>query len=60
MPRSQFAAVDTMLYCSAKSKLMNILEKMSSAETPDVAPPDIPQRNKCHTMADVQSKDKPS
>ena len=37
---------------------------MSSAETSDVAPPDIPQPNKCvaiiHTMADVQSMDKPS
>ena len=43
---------------------MNILENMSSAETSDVAPPDIPQPNKCitiiHTMADVQSMDKPS
>ena len=48
-----------MLYCSAKSKLMDILEKMSSAETFDVAPPDILQPNKCvaiiHTMANVQS-----
>ena len=37
---------------------------MSSAETSDVAPPDIPQPNKCvaiiHTMADVQTMDKPS
>ena len=36
---------------------MNILEKMSSAETSDIAPPDIPQTNKCFviivTMADV-------
>ena len=44
---------------------MDILEKkMSSAETSDVAPPDILQPNKCvtmtHTMADVQSMDKPS
>ena len=38
---------------------MDILEKMSSAETSDVAPPDILQPNKCvtiiHTMADVRS-----
>ena len=37
---------------------------MSTAETSDVAPPDIPQPNKgvmvIHTMADVQSMDKPS
>ena len=43
---------------------MDILEKMSSAETSDVAPPDIPQPNKCvaiiHTMAAIQSMDKPS
>ena len=62
--RSLFAADYTMLYCSAKSKLMGILEKVSSAETSDVAPPDIPQPNNCvvisHTMADVQSIDKPS
>ena len=36
---------------------MDILEKMSSAETSDVAPPDILQPNKCisiiDTMADV-------
>ena len=46
-----------MLHCSAKSKLMDILEQMSSAETSDVAPPDIPYPNKCFaiidTMADV-------
>ena len=57
MPRSLFAADGTMLYCSAKSKLMDILEKLSSAETSNVAPPDIPQPNKCfaiiNTMADV-------
>ena len=57
MPGSLFAADGTMLHCSAKSKLMDILEKMSSAETSDVAPPDIPQPNKCiaiiDTMADV-------
>ena len=43
---------------------MDILEKMSNAESSDVAPPDIPQPNKCgtsiHTMADVQSMDNPS
>ena len=43
---------------------MDILEKMSGAETSDVAPPDILQPSKCvtiiHTMADVQSMDKPS
>ena len=64
VPRLLFAADGTMLYCSAKSKLMDILEKMSSAETSDVAPPDILQPNKCvtiiHTMDDVQSMDKPS
>ena len=38
MPRSLFAADGTMLHCSAKSKLMDILEKMSSADTSDVAP----------------------
>ena len=41
---------------------MYILKKMSNAETSDVAPPDIPQPNKCatiiDTMADVQSMDK--
>ena len=64
VPRLLFAADETMLYCSAKSKIMDILEKMSSAETSDVAPPDILQPNKCvtiiHTMAEVQSIDKPS
>ena len=57
MPRSLFVADGTMLHCSVKSKLMDILEKMSSAETSDVVPPDIPQPNKCFatidTMADV-------
>ena len=37
---------------------------MSSADTFDVAPPDIPQPNKCvtmiYTMADIQKMDKPS
>ena len=42
VPSLLFAADDTMLYCSVKSKLMDILEKMSSASTSDVAPPDIP------------------
>ena len=54
---SLFAADGTMLHCSAKSKLMDILEKMFSAETSHVAPPGIPQLNKCFaitdTMADV-------
>ena len=62
-PRLLFAADETMLYCSAKSKLMDILEKMSNAETSDVAPLYIPQPNKCvaiiDTMADVQSMDRP-
>ena len=43
---------------------MDVLEKMSNAETSDVAPRDIPQPNKCvaiiDTIADVQSMDKPS
>ena len=64
MPRLLFAADETMLYCSAKSKLMDILEKMSNAETSDVAPPDIPQPSKyvtiIDTMADVHSMGKPS
>ena len=59
VPRLLFTADETMLYCSAKSKLMDILEKMSSAETSDITPPDILQQNKCvkiiHTMDDVQS-----
>ena len=59
VPRLLFTADETMLYCSAKSKLMDILEKMSSAETSDITPPDILQPNKCvtiiHTMDDVQS-----
>ena len=38
VPRSLFAADYKMLYCYDKSKLMDILEKMSSAETSDVAP----------------------
>ena len=53
-----------MLYCSAKSKLIGVLEKMSNAETSDVAPPDKAQPKKCvviiDTMAAVQSMDKPS
>ena len=61
---SLFAADGTMLHCSAKSKSMASLEKMSSAETSDVATPDILQPNKCvaiiDTMADVQSMDKRS
>ena len=44
VPRSLFAADGTMLHCSAKSKLMDILGKRYSAETSDVAPPDIPQQ----------------
>ena len=64
VPRLLFAADETMLYCSAKSKLMDILEKMSSAETSEIAPPDTLQPNRCvmiiHTMDDVQSMDKPS
>ena len=64
VPRLLFAADVTMLYSSAKSKLMDILENMSSAKASDVAPPEIPQPNKCakiiHTMPDVQSMDKPS
>ena len=42
---------------------MDILEKISNAETSDVVPPDILQPNNCvaiiDTMADVQSTDKP-
>ena len=45
MPQLLFEADKTMLYCSAKSKLMDILEKMSYAETSDVAPPYIRQPN---------------
>ena len=63
MPRLLFASDETMLYCSAKSKLMDILEKMSNAQKSDVAPPYLPQPNKCvaiiDTKADVQSMDKP-
>ena len=63
MPRSLFAADGTLLHCSAKSKLMDISENMSSAETSYVAHPYIPQPNKCvaiiDTMADVQSSEKP-
>ena len=62
VPRSLFAADCTVLHCSAKSKLMDILEKISRAWTSDVAPPDILQPNNCveiiDTMADVQSMDK--
>ena len=47
VPKLLFAVDETILYCSAKSKLMDILEKMSSAETSVVSPPDIPQPNKC-------------
>ena len=50
VPRLLFAADETMLYCSVKSKLMDKLEKMSSAETSDVVPPDILQPNKCVTI----------
>ena len=46
VPRLLFAADGTMLHCSAKSHLMDILENISSAETSDVAPPDISQTNK--------------
>ena len=50
-----------MLHCSAKSKLIDIFEKMSIAETSDVTPPDVLQTNKCvaiiDTMAGVQSMD---
>ena len=35
VPRSLFAANGTMLHCSIKSKLMDVLEKISSAETSD-------------------------
>ena len=50
VPRLLFATDETMLYCSAKSKLIDILEKMSSAETSVVSPLDIPQPNKCVTI----------
>ena len=64
VPISLFAADGTMLHCSAKSNLMASLKKMSSEETSDVAPPDIPEPNKCVaiivTKAKVQSKDKRS
>ena len=50
VPRLLFATDETMLYCSAKSKLMDILEKLSSAETSDAAPPEILQPNKCVTI----------
>ena len=64
VPISLFVADGTMLHCSAKIKLMDILEKITSSETSDVAPPDIPQPNKCvaiiDTIDDVQSMDKPS
>ena len=53
MPMSLFAADGTMLHCSAKSKLMDILEKMFSADTSHVAPPDIPQLNKCFAIIDT-------
>ena len=43
---------------------MDILEKMSSAETSEVTRPDISQPNECvaiiETVADVQPMDKPS
>ena len=64
VPTSLFAANDTMLHCSAKCKLKDILDKMSSAETTDVAPSYIPQPKNCvaiiDTMTDVQFIDKPS
>ena len=64
LPSSLFAADGMMLHCSTKSKLVDILKKMSSAETSDVAPPDLTQPNKyvaiINTIADVQSMDKPS
>ena len=47
VPRSLSAADGIMLHFPAKSKLMEILEKMSSAETSDVVPPDKRQPNKC-------------
>ena len=34
---------------------MDILEKMSSAGTSDVAPPDIPQPNKCFVIFDTMA-----
>ena len=34
---------------------MEILEKMSSAETSDVAFPDIPQPNKCFAILDIMA-----
>ena len=64
VPRSLFAADSTMLHCSAKRILMDMLENMSSAETSIVTPPEILQPNKCvaviDTLAGVQSMDKPS
>ena len=63
MPRSLFVADGTMLHCSVKSKLMDVLEKMSIAETSGVTPPEIRQRNKrvliIDAITDVQSMDKP-
>ena len=42
VPRLLFVADGTMLHCSAKSKLIDILEKMPSAITLDDARTDIP------------------
>ena len=61
MPRSPFAADDTMLHCSDKSKLTDILELHLLIYR--ITPHDIPQPNKrvaiSDAMADVQSMDKP-
>ena len=62
-PRPMFAADGTMLHCSIKSKVMDILEKMSNAETFGVTPPEIRQPDKrvaiINAMTDVQSMGKP-
>ena len=63
MPISLFAADGTILHCSAKSKLIDIFEKMSSAVISYVTTSDIPQPNKRVVINDaidvVQSMDKP-
>ena len=53
VPRSLFAADSTMLHCSAKSILIDILKNMSSAETSIVTPPEILQPNKCVAVIDT-------
>ena len=59
VPRSLFAVLGTMLHCSSKSNLMNILEKLNDNRRVASPNEDQVQVAIVDGMAEVQSLDKP-